>query len=254
MTANTPTLTGTATKCFSDPSLPNGLVIELSTCVISGTPTGAVANATYTVTASIAAGENLHNVDSQITVNVPRPDSTGYDTPSAIYTVGSKITANISTLSGTLEHCVSDPSLPDGLLIESRTCVISGTPTGAVAHATYTITASNAAGEDLHNFDLQITENVLRPDSTGYDTSPAIYTVGSENTANTSTLTGLPDHGVSDPSLPEGLVIVSSTCVISGTPTGAVAHAAYTITASNEAGDDISPFALVSTGTRRRQT
>ena len=43
-----------ATSCTTSPSLPNGLNIDSSTCTISGTPTDAASNATYTITAVIS--------------------------------------------------------------------------------------------------------------------------------------------------------------------------------------------------------
>jgi alpha-tubulin suppressor-like RCC1 family protein len=67
-TASTPTLVDTsykfltrsmdkvnsATNCSTSPGLPNGLFIDNNTCTISGTPTDASVNQTYTVTANIS--------------------------------------------------------------------------------------------------------------------------------------------------------------------------------------------------------
>ena len=43
-----------ATNCSTSPDLPNGLFIDNNTCTISGTPTDASVNQTYTVTANIS--------------------------------------------------------------------------------------------------------------------------------------------------------------------------------------------------------
>ncbi|MCW7469934.1 DUF1554 domain-containing protein [Leptospira kanakyensis] len=58
----TPTISFSHTSCSVAPALPNGLSLNTSTCVISGTPTDPQAGTTYTVTAtngSESDGENI---------------------------------------------------------------------------------------------------------------------------------------------------------------------------------------------------
>ncbi|MCW7480917.1 DUF1554 domain-containing protein [Leptospira kanakyensis] len=58
----TPTISFSHTSCSVAPALPNGLSLNTSTCVISGTPTDPQAGITYTVTAtngSESDGENI---------------------------------------------------------------------------------------------------------------------------------------------------------------------------------------------------
>jgi len=56
ITAITPTTTGNITSCTSSPTLPAGLAISATTCVISGTPTLVSGSTTYAITAAGADG------------------------------------------------------------------------------------------------------------------------------------------------------------------------------------------------------
>lgn len=71
---------GELTAC--EATLPEGLSIavsgDMSTCVIQGTPTSAVANTTYTITAENIAGSDIANIDIQ--VDPPRPFVTTWKT------------------------------------------------------------------------------------------------------------------------------------------------------------------------------
>jgi len=51
--------------------------------------------------------------------------------------------------------------LPAGLSLNTSTGVITGTPTAPAAQATYTVTATNAAGPD--NVPLMITVLTVKP-------------------------------------------------------------------------------------------
>ncbi len=56
ITPISPTMTGAITGCIVSPSLPAGLTLNSSTCVISGTPTAAQPATNYTITTSSAGG------------------------------------------------------------------------------------------------------------------------------------------------------------------------------------------------------
>jgi DNA-binding beta-propeller fold protein YncE len=75
------------------------------------------------------------------------PAALRYTTGTAVYTVGVPITVNIPTSSsGAVTSYSVSPDLPAGLNLSTSTGIISGTPTSVTAAASYTVTASNAAG------------------------------------------------------------------------------------------------------------
>lgn len=82
------------------------------------------------------------------------------------------------------------------------------------------------------------TENaaVVAP-TISYSGGPYTYTQNSAITTLTPTLTGSAlTHCSSSPALPTGLTLNTSSCAISGTPTGTQASTKHTITATNSAG------------------
>jgi len=86
--------------------------------------------------------------------SVAAPSALNYASP---VTATSGITiANLApAVTGTVTSYSVAPALPAGLVIDSSTGVISGTPTAVSATATYVVTASNAGGST--NFTLSIT-------------------------------------------------------------------------------------------------
>jgi hypothetical protein len=61
-------------------------------------------------------------------------------------TVGTAISNVNPTVTGTVDSYSISPALPAGLLLNTGTGVISGTPSAAAASAIYTVTATNAGG------------------------------------------------------------------------------------------------------------
>ncbi len=78
--------------------------------------------------------------------NTP-PTNLSYSSPTALYIVGNPISQNIPTVTGStpLTYTVS-PALPTGLILNSSTGIISGTPTTPVSAAGYTVTVTNSTG------------------------------------------------------------------------------------------------------------
>ena len=75
------------------------------------------------------------------------PSALSYATGTAVYTDGVLVTANIPTSTGGAVTSYSiSPDLPAGLSLNSRTGIVSGTPTTVTAKASYTVTASNLSG------------------------------------------------------------------------------------------------------------
>ncbi|KAK8812362.1 hypothetical protein WA158_007596 [Blastocystis sp. Blastoise] len=180
-----------------DPALPNGLTINASTGVISGTPLANSDITTYTITATNAGGsvsttivilidfvfctseDNWPLTEIGQQYDLPCEDPINYEgsrtrscqvgypaiwgsvvnncqlrIPTVIYTVPTTIgyknvpiTPITALITGSnLNLFTIDPSLPDGLLFNSVTGTIYGTPTTA-SSTVYTITISNPRGQ-----------------------------------------------------------------------------------------------------------
>ena len=144
MTTVTPTINSITSATYSvSPALPAGLVFDTTTGQIFGMPTTIQAAQTYTVTANNGFAPNATVTFTIQVVDVP---SIAYVTPSN-YTAGVAISNLIPTVSGLTPITFSiAPSLPSGMLFDTTTGVISGTPTSYTPTANYTITATNAVG------------------------------------------------------------------------------------------------------------
>ena len=239
ITANCPSCSGGAVASYSvSPALPLGLSLNPATGVISGTPVAVTASAAYTFTATNSAGDATDAINITVNAAVVAPSNLTYAVNPATYTVGTAITANTPSSSGgdVTAYSVS-PALPLGLSLNTSTGAISGIPTTVDAAATYTVTASNSAGQATAGLNITVNAAVVAPSNLTYAVNPATYTVGTAITANTPSSSGgdVTAYSVS-PALPAGLSLNTNTGVISGTPTTATSTATYTITASNSAG------------------
>jgi len=234
MTALNPTVSGGIVTSYTiSPALPDGLSINATTGVISGTPTVVSAAATYTVTAANTGGSTTATLT--ITVNDIAPTGLNYTTPN-LFTKGLVITSLTPTVSGgaVISYTIS-PALPTGLSIDATTGIISGTPTILRAAVNYTVRATNTGGSITKV--VSITVNDAAPSGLSY-TTPNVYTKGTAITSLTPTVSGgsVTSYSIS-PSLPAGLSFNTSTGVISGTPTVISASANYTVTATNSGGN-----------------
>jgi hypothetical protein len=143
---NTPSHTGGAVTSYAiTPALPDGLTLDESTGVISGTPTTVSAATPYTVRATNPRG--FVEASVQITVNDLPPANLHYTVGAPVYYLSKAITAN-GPLSngGAVTSYVVSPPLPDGLTLDAGTGVISGTPTARASVRDYVVTATNSGG------------------------------------------------------------------------------------------------------------
>ena len=174
----------------------------------------------------------------------PPPSGLTYSKTTAVYTQGTSITPDSPTSSGGAVNSYSvSPALPAGLTLNTSTGVITGAPTAVTATASYTVTASNAAGSTTAT--LSITVQVAAPAGLAYTTAAALYTLGTPIAANNPTSTGgaVAAYSVS-PDLPAGLSLDEETGIITGTPTALTAKAGYTVTASNATGKATTTVAI----------
>jgi secreted trypsin-like serine protease len=141
------------------------------------------------------------------------------------------------------------PGLPTGLILNSNTGTISGTPTTSQSQRSYTLTATGLGGTSTSIFTLTVT---------AAETSPSISISNSNQsvTVNTQILSIVPTNtggtvssgGYSvSPSLPAGLTLNSNTGVISGTPVNTQTQRTYTMTASGPAGSSNVTFVITVT-------
>ncbi|MBS1533431.1 MAG: putative Ig domain-containing protein, partial [Bacteroidetes bacterium] len=223
---------GTVVSYSISPSLSAGLSFSTTTGIISGTPTALRTATNYTITATNSGGSTTFVVN--ITVNDPPPTNLSYNTPN-IFTRNTAITSLNPTVSGGAVTSYSiNPSLSAGLVFNTSTGRISGTPSAIRATTIYTITASNSGGST--SFDVSITVNDIPPSNLSYNT-PNVYTKGIAIPNLNPSISGGPVTGYSiNPALSAGLNFNTSTGRISGTPIAIQPVTVYTITATNSGG------------------
>ncbi len=226
------------------PALPAGLTFNSSTRMISGTPTVAMAMTAYTYTAT--ANGRTATLMFNLTVGQTPPNAPMFASGAAISammgTVNMAFTSSALPMAtvaggGAITYTLT-PALPAGLTFNSSTRMISGTPTVAMAMTAYTYTATANGRTATLMFNLTVGQTP--PNAPMFASGAAISAMmGTVNMAFTSS--ALPMATVAGggaitytltPALPAGLTFNSSTRMISGTPTVAMAMTAYTYTAT----------------------
>lgn len=159
ITANTPTSSGggTPTSWALTGTLPAGLSFSTSTGAISGTPTALLNATSYSVTANNATGPSSATA-LIITVKDLPPSALTYTSSSPTYVQGVAISPNSpSSAGGAVVSYTVAPDLPDGLLLDRDTGIITGTPTTASAVNAYTVTATNSGGSTTRVLNITVT-------------------------------------------------------------------------------------------------
>jgi large repetitive protein len=157
--ALTPSVPRSIDRYVVSPELPSGLVLNSLTGVISGTPTQASGPATFAITATYRSGRSTFLLVLSVT---EPPSHLSYPSP-AKGTVGAALTPLTPRIVGTVEHYSVTPSLPAGVVLDSTSGLIAGTPSVTRELAPYTITASSQAGNTSFIFLL----SVVAPSSNG---------------------------------------------------------------------------------------
>jgi Putative Ig domain len=228
---DTPTVSGTVASYSVNPALPAGLNLDASTGAISGTPTAASPQASYEVTAQNSVGSITATL--QIMVNPAAPSNLVYPQGTISATVGQALAPDTPTVSGTVNSFGINPALPAGLVLDSSTGTISGTPTSASAQATYTVFASNATGSTSTTLQISVGPSVS---NLVYLQTTILAIVGQPITPDIPSVFGTVSSYSVSPALPAGLSLNISTGTISGTPTATAAQNSYTVTAQDSFG------------------
>ncbi|MGA2399099.1 MAG: putative Ig domain-containing protein [Steroidobacteraceae bacterium] len=144
ITPLTPTVTGQVNRYDVSPALPQGLSINVSTGVISGTPIVITPKTTYTVSAANTGGSTTATMSITVTNVAP---VAAYASAYYAFTAGVPAqTINPTTSGGAVVTWSVTPALPAGLVLSPTDGSISGTPTAASAPTSYLISAANTGG------------------------------------------------------------------------------------------------------------
>ena len=132
------------------PALPEGLVFGPETRIVSGTPSVAMAETGYTLTATDMDGDEA-TLAFPITVLEDLFPEFAETVPAQLYWVGAAIDALALPAAtggnGALTYTLS-PALPEGLVFGPETRIVSGTPSVAMAKTGYTLTATDMDGDE----------------------------------------------------------------------------------------------------------
>ncbi len=228
---------GAVTACNVSPSLPVGISFA-SDCRLTGTALAPQSAVLYTLT-----GANSYGVSSaQLTIAVAEgPPVLTYNVTEYVFTQNVPITPfGATNTGGAISTCSALPGLPAALTI-SNNCVVSGTPTGTLVRTSFTVQASNSAGQDAET--IYITVNAGAPvlalaqSSVVATLRTAISPIEPSNSGGAITSCGI------SPALPAGLS-VNQQCRITGSPTLTSPERTYTVTASNTSGNSSAEFTL----------
>ncbi|EQA72957.1 putative Ig domain-containing protein [Leptospira noguchii] len=163
------------------------------------------------------------------------PVSVNYSLSPYILTKDAPIAPIQPSVSGSIEQCSSNPTLPTGLAING-TCTITGTPTINQPATNYTITASNLS--QSKSTTIIITVNANPPAALNFAAPAFTFTAGAMPgfAPIVPNYTGTITNCTSDIPLPTGLSLGTTNCSLSGSPTITQGPTNYTITASNSFG------------------
>ncbi len=262
MTVNpsTFTLNDTSATCAltsSSPTLPAGLSLDSSSCVISGTPTGTLTSGNvFTIIAT-----NSHSSSTPATVTLTIGAGTApvltYTSSTVTTTAGSLLTVapSLLTKNANSVSCTTNPStLPTGITFDASSCTFTVNRSTTLAATSISVSAKNTANLTASatlSFTVTSAASTASAPVLAYSSSSFSGTVNtsmtispSQLTANSSSITNC----TITPKLPSGLAIGTTTnsCTISGTPTSAVPAPGtiFAVVATNSANIQSTPVTL----------
>ena len=227
-------------------ALPSWAAVNPNTCVISGTPTDGLSSTTYTLVATNSAGQSL---DAAVTLSVnPLIPTLNYADITAVGAVGTPMSVAPTTLQtngADITACgikSGSPALPSWASVNATTCVISGTPNAILSPTSYTLVATNSAGQSADaTVSLSVSAGVPTLSYSGASGTTGRFGVAMSVapqilTSNGAAVTSCTIKSNSAALLPAWASIAGNTCVISGVPDAALSSTTYTIVAVNSVG------------------
>ena len=233
------------------PTPPDGLAFNAVTRTLSGAPTATQNAVTYTYTVT-DANDDIASLSFTITVDsvpafpVAAVAAQNYAKGVAITNLTLPAAADGNT---PLTYALI-PALPDGLVLNSTTRIISGAPTTTQNAVTYTYTVTDADGDtDTQSFTITVDGEPSFPaDAVAAQTYPR-GTVIANLVLPAATDGNIPLTYSLSPTLPDGLVFDVATRTISGTPALGQAATTYTYTVTDADGDTATKtFTIAVTG------
>ncbi len=199
---------------FSAEGLPGGLTIDKTTGVISGTPS-TVGKSSVTVNVEDDYG---HVGEATLTITVVKSNVTPAISYPAIKTqVGKQMTSAAPQITGLSKpYTVTATDLPQGLSVNASTGVLTGIP-AKVGTYTATMTVKGPQGTATSKAAITVTAAPVAPHVTYPDVAGVAGSPLEPVTPFTSGLSGTLKFKASG--LPSGLSVLTSTGVVSGTPT-----------------------------------
>ena len=233
---------GTVTYSLT-PDLPAGLSFDAATRMLSGTPTEAKPQTTYTYSASDEDGD-VAELSFAITVAadlVPSFADASIDNLVLTQDLSmSPITLpGASGGDGSVTYSLT-PDLPAGLTFDAATQTLSGTPTTVQPETAFAYAATDQDGDAVElSFTITVEADIM-PSFEGTSVASVVFT---QNTAIDAVI--LPEASGGNgsvtytvtPDLPAGLEFDAATRTLSGMPTAAHPETEYTYTASDQDGD-----------------
>ena len=210
-------------NCHITPSLPQGLILNRTTCTISGTLTS-LSFSSYNITAISHSNTLIRIVSIEIISSlISYPQTNLIIGQGLSFSITPNLT-KVSTIS------IVSGSLPIGLSINPSTGVISGSPSQLLSSQSVTIEAMN--GTAIETVVLSFT--VITPISS-FSYPQSSYVISRDDPVSSVNGDQL-SFSIITGSLPIGLSFDSSTGIISGTPLSSIPLTNITIQASNQVG------------------
>eukprot|EP00929_Paragymnodinium_shiwhaense_P037631 TRINITY_DN20012_c0_g2_i1.p1 TRINITY_DN20012_c0_g2~~TRINITY_DN20012_c0_g2_i1.p1 ORF type:complete len:1125 (-),score=293.13 TRINITY_DN20012_c0_g2_i1:277-3651(-) len=224
-----PEVEGTVETWKIEGSLPEGLLFDEEMGIIEGTP-AEEASCKVKVIAGNETGET--RVELSFVVKRAPPSKLAYPVVQSEYPLHRTMTIN-PTVEGLVDEFTLDKALPEGVAMDPRTGIITGTPVKTTEATMYKVTAVNESGAS--STELSFSVLLMPPVALSYPRIDELYNVGEEVQLEPYVEGGATTWAV-EPAFPEGVALDLETGKMSGTFSATAERASYVVSASNEAG------------------